>query len=97
MVSPHALACLKRHGHAKPQQIVCCLTVFRIETYAARPCSVAIECARLTPTPPPLSNLQVDKSKFATNAFDKEFLLGKTFGGGGGRYNPNEDRRQGES
>lgn len=40
---------------------------------------------------------QVDKSKFATNAFDKEFLLGKTFGGSGGRYNPNEDRRKGES
>eukprot|EP00752_Nemacystus_decipiens_P005703 g5161.t1 len=39
---------------------------------------------------------QVDKSKFATNAFDKEFLLGKTFGGSGGRYNPNEDRRKGE-
>lgn len=41
--------------------------------------------------------LQVDKSKFATSAFDKEFLLGKTFGGSGGRYNPNEDRRKGES
>eukprot|EP00903_Cladosiphon_okamuranus_P009957 g9446.t1 len=40
---------------------------------------------------------QVDKSKFATNAFDREFLLGKTFGGSGGRYNPNEDRRKGES
>ncbi|CAN0005323.1 unnamed protein product [Scytosiphon promiscuus] len=39
---------------------------------------------------------QVDKSKFATNAFDKEFLLGKTFGGGGGNYNANEDRRQGQ-
>lgn len=39
---------------------------------------------------------QVDKSKFATNAFDKEFLLGKTFGGGG-HYNANEDRRQGQS
>ncbi|CAM9821557.1 unnamed protein product [Ascophyllum nodosum] len=40
---------------------------------------------------------QVDKSKFATNAFDKEFLLSKTFGGGGGNYNSNEDRRQGQS
>ncbi|CAN0273693.1 unnamed protein product [Ectocarpus sp. 8 AP-2014] len=39
---------------------------------------------------------QVDKSKFATNAFDKEFLLGKTFGGNGGHYNPNKDRRKGE-
>lgn len=40
---------------------------------------------------------QVDKSKFATNAFDKEFLLGKTFdGNGGGHYNPNKDRRKGE-
>lgn len=41
-------------------------------------------------------NGKVDKSKFATNAFDKEFLLGKTFGGGG-HYNANEDRRQGQS
>lgn len=39
---------------------------------------------------------QVDKSKFATNAFDQEFLLGKTFNTGA-RYNPNEDRRKGES
>lgn len=53
--------------------------------------------SQLTPTRPLVANSQVDKSKFATNAFDKEFLLGKTFGGSGGRYNPNEDRRKGES
>jgi hypothetical protein len=28
--------------------------------------------------------VQVDKSKFADNDFDRQFLLGKTFGGGGG-------------
>jgi hypothetical protein len=28
--------------------------------------------------------MQVDKSKFADNDFDRQFLLGKTFGGGGG-------------
>jgi hypothetical protein len=31
-----------------------------------------------------LSVVQVDKSKFADNDFDRQFLLGKTFGGGGG-------------
>ncbi|CAM9219937.1 unnamed protein product [Choristocarpus tenellus] len=39
---------------------------------------------------------QVDRSKFAENEFDREFLLGKTFGGGG-NYNSNQDRRQGQS
>ena len=28
---------------------------------------------------------KVDKAKFADSAFDREFLLGKTFGGGGGK------------
>lgn len=35
---------------------------------------------------------QVDKAKFAENDFDKEFILGKTFGGGSKAVGVRADR-----